>query len=88
MENVLIGSILLRLQRPPPLPSRTNWTRLVPRPVLTGHVSPLLRLQVFLWSTIVSTVLGLTQLLVVFRWNLALGIPDAVHTAPPPPPSY
>ena len=29
---------------PPPLPSRTNWTRLVPRPVLTGHVSPL---QVF-----------------------------------------
>ena len=23
---------------PPPLPSRTNWTRLVPRPVLTGHV--------------------------------------------------
>ena len=25
----------------PPLPSRTNWTRLVPRPVLTGHVSSL-----------------------------------------------
>jgi hypothetical protein len=25
---------------PPPLPSRTNWTRLVPRPVLNGHVSP------------------------------------------------
>jgi hypothetical protein len=24
---------------PPPLPSRTNWTRLVPRPVLNGHVS-------------------------------------------------
>jgi len=23
----------------PPLPSRTNWTRLVPLPVLTGHVS-------------------------------------------------
>ena len=26
---------------PFPLPSRTNWTRLVPRPVLTGHVSSL-----------------------------------------------
>ena len=26
---------------PPPLPSRTKWTRLVPRPVLTGHVSSL-----------------------------------------------
>jgi hypothetical protein len=27
---------------PPPLsPSRTNWTRLVPPPVLTGHVSSL-----------------------------------------------
>jgi hypothetical protein len=24
---------------PPPSPSRTNWTRLVPSPVLTGHVS-------------------------------------------------
>jgi fused-like protein len=24
---------------PPPPPSRTDWTRLVPRPVLTGHVS-------------------------------------------------
>ena len=23
----------------PPLPSRTNWTRLVPRPVLSGRVS-------------------------------------------------
>jgi len=29
--------------RPPPLPSRTNWTRLVRRPVLTGHVSSLAR---------------------------------------------
>ena len=28
---------------PPPLPSRTNWTRLVRRPVLTGHVSSLAR---------------------------------------------
>ena len=26
---------------PPPPPSRTNWTRLVSRPVLTGHVSSL-----------------------------------------------
>jgi len=25
---------------PPPPPSRTNWTRLVPPSVLTGHVSP------------------------------------------------
>jgi hypothetical protein len=29
-------------QAPPPPPSRTNWTRLVPPPVLTGHVSSLL----------------------------------------------
>ena len=28
--------------RPPPPPSRTDWTRLVPPPVLTGHVSSLL----------------------------------------------
>jgi len=28
---------------PPPPPSRTNWTRLVPPPVLTGHVSSLLQ---------------------------------------------
>ena len=27
---------------PPPPPSRTDWTRLVPHPVLTGHVSSLL----------------------------------------------
>ena len=26
------------LAPPPPPPSRTNWTRLVPPPVLTGHV--------------------------------------------------
>ena len=26
----------------PPPPSRTDWTRLVPPPVLTGHVSSLL----------------------------------------------
>jgi len=26
-----------RQRRPPPLPSRTKWTRLVPRPVLSGH---------------------------------------------------
>ena len=30
-----------RIELPPLLPSRTNWTRLVPRPVLTGHVSSL-----------------------------------------------
>jgi hypothetical protein len=29
-------------RRPPPPPSRTNWTRLVPPSVLTGHVSSLL----------------------------------------------
>ena len=28
---------------PPPPPSRSNWTRLVPLPVLTGRVSSLLR---------------------------------------------
>jgi len=31
---------------------------------------------IFLWSTIISTVLGLTQLMLVFRTNVALGIPD------------
>jgi folate/biopterin transporter len=31
---------------------------------------------IFLWSTIVSTILGLTQLMLVFRTNVALGIPD------------
>ena len=33
------------LAGPPPLPplSRTNWTRLVPPSVLTGHVSSLLQ---------------------------------------------
>jgi hypothetical protein len=31
---------------------------------------------IFLWSTVVSTVLGLTQLMLVFRTNVALGIPD------------
>jgi len=31
---------------------------------------------IFFWSTIVSTVLGLTQLMLVFRTNVALGIPD------------
>jgi hypothetical protein len=29
-----------RPSQPPPPPSRTKWTRLVPRPVLTGHGSP------------------------------------------------
>ena len=31
--------IRVRMCVPPPLPSRINWTRLVPRPVLNGHVS-------------------------------------------------
>uniref|UniRef100_A0A7S0E9A5 Major facilitator superfamily (MFS) profile domain-containing protein n=1 Tax=Hanusia phi TaxID=3032 RepID=A0A7S0E9A5_9CRYP len=33
---------------------------------------------VFLWSTVVSTILGLSQLILVFRYNLVLGIPDSV----------
>ena len=33
----------VRRALPPPSASRTNWTRLVPPPVLTGHVSSLLR---------------------------------------------
>jgi len=32
--------------------------------------------SIFLWSTLVSTALGLTQLMLIFRTNLALGIPD------------
>jgi hypothetical protein len=32
---------LRQCDTPPPPPSRTNWTRLVPPPVLTGHVSSL-----------------------------------------------
>ena len=42
------GSCGCRPPPPPPPPSRTDWTRLVPPPVLTGHVSSqvrLLRLQ-------------------------------------------
>mmetsp|Transcript_16820 Transcript_16820/g.40310 ORF Transcript_16820/g.40310 Transcript_16820/m.40310 type:complete len:507 (-) Transcript_16820:70-1590(-) len=31
---------------------------------------------ILIWSTIISTVIGLTQLILVFRWNLAWGIPD------------
>lgn len=31
---------------------------------------------IFLWSTLISTALGLTQLMLVFRTNVALGIPD------------
>jgi hypothetical protein len=30
------------IDTPPPLPSRSNWTRLVPPSVLIGHVSSLL----------------------------------------------
>lgn len=32
--------------------------------------------SILLWSTIASCVLGLTNLIVVFRWNLHWGIPD------------
>lgn len=31
---------------------------------------------ILLWSTIVSTLLGLTQLILIFRWNVKWGIPD------------
>mmetsp|Transcript_61891 Transcript_61891/g.128020 ORF Transcript_61891/g.128020 Transcript_61891/m.128020 type:complete len:505 (+) Transcript_61891:100-1614(+) len=31
---------------------------------------------ILIWSTIISTVIGLTQLILVFRWNLDYGIPD------------
>jgi hypothetical protein len=34
---------------PPPFPSRTNWTRLVPRPVLNGHVSSVARHYAQVW---------------------------------------
>jgi len=36
------ASNLLAILGAPPLPSRTNWTSLVPLPVLTGHASNLL----------------------------------------------
>jgi len=46
LEERCWGGLVLRLLRgapaqAPPHPSRTNWTRLVPRPVLTGNVSSL-----------------------------------------------
>ena len=37
----VVGAAGARTAPPPPLPSRTNWTRLVPPPVLTGHASSL-----------------------------------------------
>jgi hypothetical protein len=36
----LSAAPVCRRRAPPPLPSRTNWTRLVPRPVLNGHAPP------------------------------------------------
>ena len=39
LQQVFKGSAR---KAPPPPPSRTDWTRLVPPPVLTGHVSSLL----------------------------------------------
>jgi len=31
---------------------------------------------ILIWSTVISTLFGLSQLLLVFRWNRAMGIPD------------
>jgi hypothetical protein len=42
LANELSDAALLVAPPPVPPPSRTNWTRLVPPPVLTGHVSSLL----------------------------------------------
>jgi len=40
--DVVRAIAALEVRRPPPLlPSRTNWTRLAPPPVLIGHVSSL-----------------------------------------------
>ena len=39
VRQVLLPAEHSRGARPPPPPSRTEWTRLVPPPVLTGHVS-------------------------------------------------
>jgi len=41
VRQVLLPAEHSRGARPPPPPSRTEWTRLVPPPVLTGHVSSL-----------------------------------------------
>jgi ATP-binding cassette subfamily B (MDR/TAP) protein 1 len=42
-EDPVLFNMSLAQAPPPPLPlSRTDWTRLVPPPVLTGHVSSLL----------------------------------------------
>ena len=37
--KALLLSVSFALAKEPPPPSRTDWTRLVPPPVLTGHVS-------------------------------------------------
>jgi len=39
--KALLLSVSFALAKEPPPPSRTDWTRLVPPPVLTGHVSSL-----------------------------------------------
>jgi hypothetical protein len=33
-------------------------------------------MPIFIWGTVVSVVLGLTNLIMIFRWNVAWGIPD------------
>jgi hypothetical protein len=40
-SRALVFSVPGPPRAPSPLPSRTEWTRLVPPPVLTGHVSSL-----------------------------------------------
>jgi len=41
-DQLPLSFLSLSSSPPPPPPSRTDWTRLVPPPVLTGHVSSLL----------------------------------------------
>ena len=38
-EALQIGSLFIQARAPPPPPSRTDWTHLVPPSVLTGRVS-------------------------------------------------
>jgi hypothetical protein len=38
-DGATVASFDLAVRPTPPSPSRTNWTRLVPPPVLIGHVS-------------------------------------------------
>ena len=39
--NIALKGFFAAVARPLPPPARTNWTRLVPLSVLTGHVSSL-----------------------------------------------